>query len=39
MICIPHQILHYQIKNNDMSGVSGMYGRQESYIQGFGGKT
>jgi hypothetical protein len=33
---------HYpggEIKKNEMGGVCGTYGRQESYVQGFGGET
>jgi hypothetical protein len=28
-----------QIKNNEMGGACGTYGRQERFIRGFGGET
>jgi hypothetical protein len=39
-ICILSQYYSYDIiKNNEIGGVCGTYGRQERCIQGFGGET
>jgi hypothetical protein len=40
MICIPHQIISSdKIEKNEMGGACSKYGKEESSIQGFGGKT
>jgi hypothetical protein len=41
MICTHYQILTSadEIKENEIDGAYGMYGRQERYIKGSGGET
>jgi len=40
MFCIPQQNdSSYQIKNNEIGEACGVYGIQESCIQGFDGET
>ena len=39
MTCLTKYYSDDQIKKNEMGRARGMYGGEERYIQGFGGKT
>jgi hypothetical protein len=40
IICThPHVLLADQIKENEVGGTCGIYGREEESVEGFGGKA